>query len=60
MVQWIPITWDELAEMYDRTFPRGKPARTLPMQTILAWAVKQRTRFRLNKKQELCRRASKI
>jgi len=40
-----PLTWDELATEYDKTYHGGRPARTLPMDKIFDWAVKQKHRF---------------
>ena len=35
-----PLTWSELAELYDERNPSGA-ARTLPMNTVFEWAKKQ-------------------
>lgn len=39
-----PLTWDELANIYDAK-NSGRPARTLRMETIFEWAKKQDDRF---------------
>lgn len=38
------LTWNDLAEIYD-LYHSGRPARTLPMNTILNWAEKQEDKF---------------
>ena len=38
------LTWDELANLYDATHT-GRPARTLPMETVFDWAERQTDRF---------------
>ena len=37
MVNKDPLTWDDLAEEYDKR-NSGRPARTLPMDTVAKWA----------------------
>ena len=39
-----PLTWDELATMYDLA-NSGRRARTLPMNDAFEWASKQTDRF---------------
>ena len=44
-----PMTWDELANAYDASHSSaGRPARTLPMETVFSWAEKQTDRFCLH------------
>jgi len=38
------LTWEDLANIYDKEHT-GRPARTLPMETIFNWAVQQSDRF---------------
>jgi len=40
-----PLTWEELANIYDAGRPGGRPARTLPMEAVFDWAAKQTDRF---------------
>lgn len=42
------LTWDELACLYDAVH-HGRPARTLPMDTVFNWAVSQTKQFRITK-----------
>jgi len=42
------LTWDELAEIYDKT-NSGRPARTLSMDAIFKWAEQQPKKFKVNK-----------
>jgi hypothetical protein len=42
-----PLTWDELANLYDKA-NSGQPARTLPMEQVFNWAEKQKDRFWVN------------
>lgn len=32
------LTWDELADAFDRHGGRSRPARTLPMELVADWA----------------------
>ena len=41
-----PLTWDELAEIYDAEHSRR--ARTLPMDEVFRWAESQPHRFRVH------------
>lgn len=41
------LTWEQLADLYDAQ-GGGRRARTLPMDTIFAWAERQKDRFRLD------------
>ena len=38
------LTWENLANIYDKEHT-GRPARTLPMETIFNWAAQQGDRF---------------
>ena len=42
------LSWDELATEYDKNHS-GRPARTLPMDTIWEWAEKQTEKFKVKK-----------
>ena len=35
-----PLTWDELADLYDAAH-NGRKARTLPMETVFDWGTNQ-------------------
>jgi len=39
------LTWDELADEYDKINRGGRPARTMPMNTIFNWAKCQKDIF---------------
>ena len=39
------LTWDALAEFYDKEHGGSRPARTLPMDTVFDWAARQKERF---------------
>lgn len=39
------VTWDGLANLYDKHHPNGRPARTLPMDSILEWALSRKDLF---------------
>ena len=43
------LTWDELANIYDLKHS-GRPAKTLPMNTIFKWAEKQTEKFYIDPK----------
>ena len=38
------VNWEDIATIYDKE-TNGRPARTLPMDYIFRWAVKQTDRF---------------
>jgi len=38
------LTWDELANFYDKSAPFRR-ARTLPMDYVFNWAARQKNRF---------------
>ncbi len=38
------LTWEELADIYDKS-KGGRPARTMRMDTIFAWAERQTDKF---------------
>ena len=38
------LTWEELATLYDAAHS-GRPARTLPMDSVFRWAEQQPDRF---------------
>jgi hypothetical protein len=38
------LTWEELANLYDKEHS-GRKARTLPMDTVLAWAERHPDKF---------------
>lgn len=40
----LPLTWDDLANLYDKEHT-GRKARTLPMDSVFAWAEKQTDKF---------------
>ena len=42
-----PITWNELADLYDAAH-NGRRARTLPMDSVFGWAEKQIGRFHVS------------
>ena len=42
-----PLTWDELADLYDSS-SGGRRARTLPMEQVFEWAERQTDRFRVS------------
>lgn len=45
-----PLTWDDLANLYDEEHPgTSRPARTLPMEFIFQWAYQQKKRFYVGK-----------
>jgi hypothetical protein len=39
------LTWDELADIYDKEKRGGRRARTLPMEHVFNWAKAQEDRF---------------
>jgi len=39
------LTWDELADEYDKACSGGRPARTLPMDAVFNWAACQEDIF---------------
>ncbi len=39
------LTWNELADLYDRVHRGGRPARTLRMETVMEWAERQTGQF---------------
>ena len=41
------LTWDDLANLYDKACS-GRPARTLPMDTVFDWAKQQVDKFWLD------------
>ena len=41
------LTWNDLAEIYDKSSP-GRCARTLPMNRIFDWAAQQKSKFWVN------------
>jgi len=41
------LTWDDLANLYDKT-SHGRPARTLPMEKVFDWARQQKGKFWVN------------
>ena len=43
------LTWDELADLHDKNH-LGRPARTLPVNTVFKWAEDQPDRFKVSKK----------
>lgn len=38
------LTWNDLADDYDK-MKRGRPARTLPLQTVREWAERQTDKY---------------
>ena len=42
------LTWNELADLYDKVHT-GRKARTLPMDTVFAWAEAQTETFYVSK-----------
>lgn len=34
----VALTWNQLADFYDSFHPGSRPARTLRMETVFAWA----------------------
>jgi len=41
-----PLTWDDLANLYDKEHPgTSRPARTLPMDDVFAWAERQTDKY---------------
>lgn len=49
-----PLTWNDLAYHYDNEGGGSRKARTLPMETVLKWALSQPKRFKYNKDGCLC------
>ena len=47
------VTWGELADLYDKEHSGGRPARTLPMDTVFGWAERQPDRFTVSESGEL-------
>jgi hypothetical protein len=45
------LTWDQLAEHYDSQRSGGRPARTLPMDTVFEWAENRREQFYVDPKE---------
>lgn len=37
-VESLPLTWDELADIFDKLHPGGRRARTRPMEDLVDWA----------------------
>lgn len=50
------LTWDDLADLYDKAHPGGRPARTLRMETVALWAERQKGRFVVNEDGTLSKR----
>lgn len=48
-----PLTWDELADIYDSCCST-RPARTQPMDKIFAWAEKQTDKFQVTANGSIC------
>jgi len=41
-----PLTWNELADLYDKAHRAGSiPARTLSMNFVFSWAERQKNKF---------------
>jgi len=41
------LTWDDLANLYDKKHKNGLPARCKPMQEIFRWAKNQTEKFKV-------------
>lgn len=39
------LTWNQLADLYDEKNNSGRKARTLKMNTVFAWAERQKELF---------------
>jgi len=50
----VPLTYDDIADLYDKEHNNGRPARTLPMKYVFEWAVEQKDRFAFNDDEVLC------
>lgn len=48
------ITWNELANVYDKHHS-GRKARTLPMDTVLDWALARKDLFYVDAEGSICR-----
>jgi len=44
------LTWEELATEYDKSH-NGRPARTLPMDSVFDWAAEQTDKFKVSNKE---------
>ena len=47
------LTMEDIADIYDKE-NHGRPARTLPMDYVFEWAVKQTDRFAYDEDGVLC------
>jgi hypothetical protein len=45
------LTWNQLAEQYDKTHP-GRPAMTYPVEAIFRWAESHPETFFYNEKED--------
>ena len=48
------LTWNELADYYDKYHRGGRPARTLPMDVVWNWAANRKDLFFVNKDGVIC------
>ena len=53
------LTWDEVADIYDKENKDGRPARTLSMTTVQNWTLRRKDLFYVNDKDFLCLLKSK-
>ena len=44
----VAISWDDLAQAYDKAHRYGRRARTLPMGAVFDWAERQTSVFRVS------------
>jgi len=48
------LTWNELADYYDKYCRGGRPARTLPMEIVWNWAANRKDLFYVNEDRCIC------
>lgn len=48
------MTWNDLAFEYENARFGGRPAKTLPMDVVLDWALKQEDKFKTDSEGYLC------
>ena len=54
MIKEKKLTWDEVADIYDKENKGCRPARTLSMITVQNWALSRVDLFYVNDKDFLC------
>jgi len=55
MINEKALTWEELADLYDKT-NNGRKARTLPMDRVFKWAEEQKESFVVSEEGTIHRR----